>query len=162
VRELARKLPWIHSCACAEDQWKTITPARGTHLPTLLVIDGDSTTRELLHEFFSKRYECDTADRGDQALQYLEFKEYDAIITDAFMPGIAGLQILKRIQQRHLTTPVIVISGKGDRFREFFMEMGAFAYFAEPLRLDKLELAVSQAVARCQQMSTDTNLNLAE
>jgi len=114
---------------------------------TLLVIDDDSVVRELLRQFFSEEYECDTADRAEQALQYLEFKEYDAIITDAFMPAIGGLQILKRIQQRHLPTPVIVISGKGDRFREFFMEMGAFAYFTKPLHLEKLELAVTQAIA---------------
>ena len=119
-------------------------------MPTLLVIDEDSTIRELLHQFFSKGYECDMAARADQALQYLEFKEYDAIITDVFMPGIGGLQILKRIQQRHLTTPVIVISGKGNKFQDFFMEMGAFAYFTKPLRLKEIELAVLRAIAHHQ------------
>src|SRR5258708_38196354 len=95
---------------------KTITTNWEASVATLLVIDDDSVVRELLRQFFSEEYECDTADRAEQALQYLEFKEYDAIITDAFMPAIGGLQILKRIQQRHLPTPVIVISGKGDRF----------------------------------------------
>jgi two-component system response regulator AtoC len=121
-------------------------------MPALLVIDEDSTIRESLHQFFSRGYECDLADRADQALQYLEFKDYDAIITDVFMPGIGGLQILKRIQQRHLTTPVIVISGKGDKFHEFFMEMGAFAYFTKPLRLKELELTVIRAIASHRQL----------
>ena len=92
-------------------------------MATLLVIDDDPVVRDLLHQLLSEKYECDTADRADQALECLEFQEYDVIITDIFMPGLSGLQILKRIQERHLTTPVIVISGKGDDFKEFFKEM---------------------------------------
>jgi DNA-binding NtrC family response regulator len=142
----------IHFWAGGSTTEKPLPTSGKAHMPALLVIDEDSTIRELLHQFFSKGYECDTADRAEQALQYLEFKEYDAIITDAFMPDIGGLQIMKRIQQRHLTTPVIVISGKGDRFREFFMEMGAFEYFTKPLHLERLELAVTQAIAHHQQL----------
>jgi len=128
----------------------------------LLVVDDDPIIRETLHQFFSNEYECDTADRAEQALEILEYQHYDAIITDISMPGVGGVQLLKRIQARRVTTPVIVISGNGDEFRDLFMEMGAFAYFTKPFRLLELELAVRQAVARCQQLSTSTNLNLAE
>ncbi len=119
-------------------------------MATLLVIDDDRIVRETLHQLFSGTYECDTADRAEQALEYLEFQEYDAIVTDIFMPGISGVQILKRIQKRHLTTPVIVISGNGDEFQQLFLEMGAFAYFPKPFRLEELELAVTQAIAQHQ------------
>jgi len=119
-------------------------------MATLLVIDDDRVIRETLHEVFSETYECDTADRAEQALEYLEFQEYDVIITDVLMPGISGLQILKRIQKRNLTTPVIVISEKGDEYRQLFLEMGAFAYFPKPFRLEELEFAVAQAIAQHQ------------
>lgn len=68
------------------------------------------------------------------------------------MPGVGGLQILRRIQARHSTTPVIVISGDGEEFEDFFLEMGAFAYFTKPFRLEKLELAVAEAIVRHRQM----------
>ena len=126
-------------------------------MTTLLVIDDDPVVRDLLHQLLSEKYECDTADRADQALECLEFQEYDVIITDIFMPGLSGLQILKRIQERHLTTPVIVISGKGDDFQEFFKEMGAFACLAKPFPLEALELAITQAIAQHQQSALDAN-----
>jgi DNA-binding NtrC family response regulator len=93
-------------------------------------------------------------------LEVLNYQQYDAIITDISMPGVGGLHILKRIQVRQLKTPVIVISGSGDEFRDLFMEMGAFAYFTKPFRLRELELAVSQAIARHQQRRAGGNLNL--
>jgi len=126
-------------------------------MTTLLVIDDDPVVRDLLHQLLSEKYECDTADRADQALECLEFQEYDVIITDIFMPGLSGLQILKRIQERHLTTPVIVISGKGDDFQEFFKEMGAFACLTKPFPLEALELAITQAIAQHQQSALDAN-----
>jgi DNA-binding NtrC family response regulator len=122
-----------------------------TSMATLLVIDDDSTVRETLRKVFSQSYECDTADRAEQALKYLEFQDYDAIITDISMPGVGGFQILKHIQARHSKTPVIVISGNGSEFEDLLMEMGAFAYFTKPFRLEKLELAVTQAIAQHQQ-----------
>ena len=119
-------------------------------MATLLVIDDDPTVRETLRKVFSQSYECDTADRAEQALEYLEFQDYDAIITDISMPGVGGVQILKHIQARPSKTPVIVISGNGSEFEDLLMEMGAFAYFTKPFRLEKLELAVAQAIAQHQ------------
>jgi|ERR1051326_991564 DNA-binding NtrC family response regulator len=120
----------------------------------LLIIDDDPIIRETLSRVFSERYECDTADRGEQALEIIDFQHYDAVITDISMPGIDGLQILKQVQARHIGTPVIIISGKGDEFRDLFMEMGAFAYFTKPFHLEDLELAIGQAIARNERLNT--------
>lgn len=119
---------------------------------TLLVVDDDCVIRETLRRVFSTMYECHTADRAEQALEFLEFQGYDAIITDISMPGGGGVQVLRRIHARHLTTPVIVISGNGEEFEDLFLEMGAFAYFTKPFRLEELELAVTQAIAQHRQL----------
>ncbi len=141
---------------------KPLTTSGDAHVVRLLVVDDDPIIRETLQQFFSNEYDCDTADRAEQALEILEYQHYDAIITDISMPGAGGVQILKRIQARRVTTPVIVISGNGDEFRDLFMEMGAFAYFTKPFRLLELELAVSQAIARHQRLRTRADLNLTE
>jgi len=60
----------------------------------LLVIDDDPIIREILHQFFSNEYECDTAERAEQALEVLDYQQYDAIITDISMPVVGGVQIL--------------------------------------------------------------------
>ncbi len=122
------------------------------------MIDDDRIIRETLHQVFSLTYECDTADRAEQALEYLEFQEYDAVITDISMPGVGGVQILKRIRSLHSTTPVIVITGNSDQFKDLFLEMGAFAYLTKPFRLEELELVVSQAIAQHKPLSNSLTL----
>jgi len=125
-----------------------------TPIAKLLVVDEDPIIRKTLHELLSVTYECHTPDRAEQALGCLEFQNYDAVITDISMPGVGGLQIFKRILARHSAIPIIVISGDCDQFRDLFLAMGAFAYFAKPFHLDDLESAVSQAVARHEQLKT--------
>ena len=117
-----------------------------TRLPALLVIDNDRIIRETLQRVFSSIYDCHISDGSEHVLKILDTSEYDAIITDVSMPGVDGLQVLKRIQARHNKTPVIVISGNGDQFKDLFLEMGAFAYFTKPFLIDDLESAVEQAL----------------
>jgi DNA-binding response OmpR family regulator len=95
---------------------------------------------------FSQTYDCDTSDGSDNVLENLQDRQYDAVITDVTMPGVDGLQILKRVRTRHSNTPVIMISGNGEQFKDLFLEMGAFAYFSKPFRFDELEAAVVQAM----------------
>src|SRR5713226_5636282 len=110
-----------------------------TPIAKLLVVDGDRIIRETLHELLSVIHECHTADRAEQALECLEFQNYDAVITDISMPGVGGFQILKRIPARHSAIPVIVISGNCDQYRDLFLAMGAFAHFTKQFHLDELE-----------------------
>ncbi len=115
-------------------------------MPRLLVIDDDPVIRGALERVLSQTYDCDTADGSEGSLENFESREYDAIITDVSMPGVDGLQVLKRSQACHLHTPVIVISSSGDHFRDLFIEMGAFAYLTKPFRVAELETAISQAI----------------
>jgi DNA-binding NtrC family response regulator len=115
-------------------------------LPALLVIDDDPVIRETLQRVFLSSYDCDISDGSEPVLESLDTREYDAIITDVSMPGVDGLQVLKRIQARRHKTPVIVISGNGDQLKDLFLAMGAFAYFTKPFLLKDLESAVVQAL----------------
>jgi DNA-binding NtrC family response regulator len=115
-------------------------------MAALLIVDDDPTIRDTLCRLFADKYECNTADRAEQALELLEVKKYDAIITDVSMPGVGGVQILKRIQARPRTIPVIVISASGDQVKDLFLEMGAFAYFSKPFRFEEIENAIERAV----------------
>jgi DNA-binding NtrC family response regulator len=88
---------------------------------------------------------------AEEALQYLEVEEYDAVLTDISMPGLNGVELLKRVQQRDSTTPVILISGKGtEQDSQSLLGLGAFAYVTKPFTLDEIELLVERAVAQKQ------------
>lgn len=123
-------------------------------MATLLVVDDDNDVRETLQALFLNVHECHTADRAEQALAFLEFESYDAVLTDLSMPGLSGRDLLRRIQRDHSTTPVIVISGTLDEEEaKSLMEMGAFAYFTKPFRLEDVEAAVVRAIARRQELT---------
>ena len=124
-------------------------------MATLLIVDDDTLIRETLHELLSTDNECHTADRAEQALAYLDIENYDAVITDISMPGLSGREILKYVQAKQPSTPVIVISGNPDGAGgESMVDMGAFAYITKPFQLDDIEDAVTRAIARHQELIT--------
>jgi two-component system NtrC family response regulator len=118
-------------------------------MSTLLIVDDDAAIRGILYDLFSGRYECHTASMADEAFQYLEVEHYDAIITDIAMPGITGVELLKRVQLRDDNTPVILVSGKGsEQDTKSLLALGAFAYVTKPFNLAELEQVVERAIAR--------------
>jgi DNA-binding NtrC family response regulator len=115
-------------------------------MPTLLIVDDDAAIRGTLWELFSDKYECNTASTAEEAIEFLEIETYDAVITDIAMPGLDGLDLMKRIQLKDLPVPVILISGKGQEHdSESLIKLGAFAYVTKPFRLEQIEEVVKAA-----------------
>src|SRR6266478_10154203 len=125
-------------------------------MATLLIVDDDSLIRDTLHELFSERHECHTADRAEQALAYLDVETYDVVLTDIAMPELSGRELLKHNQANHPATPVIVISGlSNEADARALIDMGAFEYFAKPFKLEDIEDAVDRAIARHQELAIE-------
>jgi len=118
-------------------------------MPIILIVDDDAVIRGMLYELFSEKYECHTASTAEEAFQYLEVENYDAILTDIAMPGLTGIELLKRVQLRDSETPVILISGKGnEQDPQQLVDLGAFAYVSKPFKLIEIEEVVAQAVLK--------------
>jgi len=123
-------------------------------MATLLIVDDDSLIRDTLHELFSETHDCHTADRAEQALAYLDVETYDVVLTDIAMPELSGRELLKQIQSKHPATPVIVISGlSNEADARALMDLGAFAYFAKPFKLEDIEQAVDRAIAHHEEFA---------
>jgi DNA-binding NtrC family response regulator len=124
-------------------------------MATLLIVDDDTLIRDTLHELFSATHEVHTADRAEQALAYLDIETYDAVITDISMPGLSGREILKYIEAKHPSTPVIVISGlSGEAQGHELTAMGAFAFFSKPFKLEEIEVAVERAIVKHRELAS--------
>ena len=120
----------------------------------LLIVDDDNNIRATLHDLLDQNHEIHTADRAEQALAYLDLQSYDAVLTDISMPGLSGREILKCVQDKHPTTPVIVISGVSDeKDAQELLESGAFAYLAKPFELTEIEETVNRAIAWHQELT---------
>jgi len=116
-------------------------------MANILIVDYDEAVREILVDLLSDRYECNAASTAEEAFQYLEIENYDAVLTDMAMPGLTCMELMKHIQLKDLATPVILISGKLDeQDHEALMKQGAFAYLHKPFSLDEIEYIVERAV----------------
>lgn len=120
-------------------------------MPTILIVDDDDAIRGMLYDLLSDKYDCNTASMAEEALQYIEVENYDAILTDIAMPGLTGVELLKRVQENHRATPVILISGKGsEQDPKALMDLGAFAYVTKPFNLEEIEEVVERAIRQTQ------------
>jgi DNA-binding NtrC family response regulator len=116
-------------------------------MPKILIVDDDDAIRDALYDLLSEQYACQTAETAEQALARLAADSYDVVLTDISMPGLSGLELLGHIRQRFANTPVIIISGIGDReHAQGLIKLGAFDFLLKPYRLEAVERSVERAV----------------
>ena len=81
----------------------------------VLVVDDDPTLLKSLRKVLLLRnYFVDTLDNPLKIDEYLQKNNYDCILLDVKMPGQSGLEILDKIHEKTVTTPVLMISGYSD------------------------------------------------
>ena len=113
----------------------------------ILIVDDNDVIRETLFELLSTSYSCDTAASAEQALEKLEEKPVDVLLTDINLPGLSGRELLLQMRQHSPQTPVIIISGLSDEdHAQQLMTMGAFDYLLKPFRIDVVEASVRRAL----------------
>jgi DNA-binding response OmpR family regulator len=82
----------------------------------LLIAEDEADLAEALAAFLEKnQYAVDTVHDGEDAYDYASNGDYDALILDIMMPKMDGLQVLKRLRQEGCTTPVMLLTAKGER-----------------------------------------------
>ena len=113
----------------------------------ILVVDDDDVIRDTLCELLSQEYECQTAETAERALAKLEAQSFDVVLTDISMPGLSGMELLRRVLQMYPGTPVIMISGLSDQEQaQSLISHGAFDYLLKPFRLEVVEESVKRAL----------------
>jgi DNA-binding response OmpR family regulator len=118
-------------------------------MPRVLVIDDDARLFELLADYL-RQNEVQAVHARDGARGIDELTRggpYDAVLLDVMMPGIDGLEVLRRIREKR-RVPVIMLTAKGDETdRVVGLELGADDYLAKPFSPREL-LARLRAVLR--------------
>ena len=82
----------------------------------ILVIDDEEGMREMLSFVLeSEGYEVKTVDTGEKGLMTLEKERFDLVTTDMKMPGMDGVEVVKRLKQLDVSAQVIVITRSEER-----------------------------------------------
>ena len=115
--------------------------------PRVLIVDDDPGQRSLLDSFLrGQGFETVLADSGERALELLPAGNFSMMISDVRMPGLSGLETLRRVRPHFPSLPVLLVTAYAD-IREAVVAMrdGALNYLAKPIDLDELLTTVRQA-----------------
>jgi DNA-binding NtrC family response regulator len=118
----------------------------------ILVVDDEQAQRSTLAGFLAKRgFEAAEAASGESALEMINSRDYDLVLTDQKMTGISGVELLEKIKQINPEIEVILITAFGDvRSAVRATKAGAFDYITKPVDLEELEISIGRALERRQ------------
>jgi DNA-binding NtrC family response regulator len=116
----------------------------------ILFIDDDPAGREVaLFNLRKAGHEVAAAEDGAQGLSAFAASPFDLVITDLKMPGIPGMEVLRKIRAASPDVPVLVITAFGNvETAVAAMKEGAYDFIGKPFHRDQLLLAVSKALDR--------------
>lgn len=106
----------------------------------VLLVDDEQSFVETLSERLQMRdLESETAYNGSEALSFVDDKEPDVMVLDLKMPGINGMEVLRRVTKKFPNMRVIILTGHGtDRDEEESRRIGVFDYLKKPVDIEVL------------------------
>jgi CheY-like chemotaxis protein len=119
----------------------------------VLLVDDE---REFVHTLSERLIMRDmgsaVAYNGESALKLIKEDEPEVIIVDLKMPGVDGIEVLRKVKETRPEIEVIIVTGHGhEEDRQLCMDLGAFAYLQKPLDINALSETIQKANEKVQQ-----------
>jgi DNA-binding NtrC family response regulator len=117
---------------------------------SLLLVDDEAEFLEPTAVLLGRRgIECATARSGGEALAALAGRAFDCAVVDVKMPGMDGLELLRRMRAAFPGTAVVLLTGHASvELGVRGMELGAFEYLLKPVQVDELLDTIRRAAAK--------------
>jgi len=116
----------------------------------VLVVDDEAPIREIItRKLSADGYEMNDASEAETALKELARENYDCVLSDIHMPGMDGVELLRRIRVTDQDIAVILVTGAPDMDAALeAMRLGAYDHLSKPLNLSELSLTVDRAIEK--------------
>ena len=112
----------------------------------LMVDDEEDFVTTLSERMKMREVDSEVALDGEQALQRVEDEIPDVMVLDLKMPGIDGLEVLRRVRKAYPQIPVVILTGHGSEKDEAeARRLGAFDYLQKPVDIEKLVKVLRKA-----------------
>lgn len=114
----------------------------------ILIIDDEKSIRKTLREILEyEKYQVDEASDGLEGFGMIQKEKYDIILCDIKMPKMDGIELLDKVMQLSIDTPLVMISGHGTiETAVEAVKKGAFDFIAKPLDLNRLLVTIRNAM----------------
>jgi len=157
LQSIAGKIPGVKSVATKVGKkfyQADIIRKYDLEMPSkLLIVDDERQfVRTLSERLRLREIGSVIAYDGETALDMIKEEEPEVMILDLKMPGIDGLEVLKRVKQTNPLIEVIILTGHGSEAdKELCMELGAFAYLEKPVDVSVLSETIQKANEKIKQ-----------
>lgn len=113
----------------------------------LIVEDEESIARVLQLELEFEKYETGIAHTGTDGLILFREQEWDLVLLDLMLPGLNGLDVLRRIRSNDADTPVLLLTAKNDvEDKVKGLDLGANDYITKPFEIEELLARIRTAL----------------
>jgi CheY-like chemotaxis protein/cytidylate kinase len=125
--------------------------------PKILLVDDE---REFVHTLSerlqARNLEAAVVYNGEEALSFVASDEPEVMVLDLKMPGIDGIEVLRRVKHDHPKVEVIILTGHGSKKEEDqARQLGAFAYLRKPVDIDLLTKTMKEAYRKIGKQPPD-------
>ena len=128
----------------------------------LLAENEPKLLKSLTHIFESNKFVVDGVDNGEDALNYALSGEYDGLILDIMMPKLDGVEVLRELRKKGITTPALFLTARTEVWQRVEgLDAGADDYLSKPFSTSEL-LARVRAMLRRKDNYTPDLLNYNE
>lgn len=116
----------------------------------LLIIEDERGLLESIKKLFEeKNFIVDIIDNGEDGYYYALNNNYDAIILDIMLPKMNGLEVLKKLRENKITTPILILTAKQTEYDELKgLNLGADDYLSKPFSFDILYARIMTLLRR--------------
>lgn len=115
-------------------------------MKVLLVDDEQEFVKTLSERLQMRDLENETVFDGEQALSFVDDREPDVMVLDLKMPGIDGIEVLRRVKKKFPDIRVIILTGHGsDRDEDEARRIGIYDYIKKPVDIDHLVKSIKDA-----------------
>ena len=117
-------------------------------MPRILIVDDEPGIRQSLKGVFEDEgFSTDAVSSGEDCLKKIEQDSFDLVLLDIWLPGIDGLETLRKLREKSPLTHVIMISGHATIATAVSAtKLGAYDFIEKPLSLEKTLLSVARAI----------------
>lgn len=130
------------------------------HLTDVLIVDDDDDFRRVLLQRLTRGgFVAEAVASGLEALDTIQRRQFDVVVSDLLMPEMSGLELLKRLKASFAETEVILLTGHGTiESAVQAIQLGAFNYLQKPFGKDELEAQIEKAKERHELRIENENL----
>lgn len=108
-------------------------------IKVMLVDDEEEFVTTLSERIQMRDFSSSVAFTGEQALHIVNDQVPDVMILDLKMPGIDGMEVLRRVKKAYPEVQVIILTGHGsEKDKKEALSLGAFGYLQKPVQIDEL------------------------